>query len=140
MHKTIFLLISLSTCQLLAGQSEFELLFLQGEYDQILEVSHELSSPEEFYWHAVALNRKGDLTGGIKILEMGLENFEENPTLELLISDLYFKNGQLPEAKPLLEKHRDSTGKFIPYIEILEFERNYQEAIVLLEEKLHKNG
>ena len=134
--KVILIIIGLITGDNIFCQQNYELLFLQGEYDQILEVSRELSSPEEFFWHAVVLNKKGEPMRAIRILEMGLENFKDDPTLELLVSDLYFNNGQFPKAKPLLIKHQDSTGKFIQYIEVLEFERNYTDAISLLEEKL----
>ena len=140
MNKAIIISLSILICGIASGQQEYELLFLQGEFEQILQKSSALNSPEDYYWNGMILNKLGKTAEAIRILENGLERYEEDRQIELLVSDLYFSNGQFPKAKPLLVKHQDLPGKFVQLIEILEFERNYTEVIRLLDEKLMEDS
>jgi len=130
------LTLGLTISGLLPGQTKYELLFLQGEFEQILLDSKELEVPEDYYWNAAVLSREGKAIEAINVLESGMSNFEDNEQIELLLSELYFNNGQFPKAKPLLIKHQDSPGKLLQLIDILEFEKNYIDAIALLDKKI----
>lgn len=121
----------------LFGQSNYELLFLKGEFEQILTDSREFKTPEDHYWHAAVLSRQGKAIEAIRILENGIGSYIENKQIEILLSELYFNNGQYPKAKALLVKHIDYPGNFMRFIELLEFERDYNEVIARINERIN---
>jgi tetratricopeptide (TPR) repeat protein len=118
------------------SQESYEVLFVKGEYEKILQNSGGLASPDEYYWNSMMLDRKGETLKAIEILEDGLSKYAEDPILEELLIDLLYKTGQFTQAKNYLLKHIDSSDMFLKYMNILGFEREYQIAINYLTDKI----
>lgn len=118
------------------GQTNYELLYLSGEYDGILSEASRQKRASDYYWHAFILNKRGEILPSCKVLEEGIENHPGDEKLELLLANLYYESGNFVQAKPLLEKYNSSHEVFIRLIELLEFQNNYIEAINLLKSRL----
>ncbi|MFC2129313.1 hypothetical protein ACFLQX_00885 [Bacteroidota bacterium] len=118
------------------GQTNYELLYLEGNYEEIITKAHQLQSVEDYYWYAQAMSKQGKALQSIPILEKGRAEHQGQEKLELLLANLYYETGNFVKAKPLLENYSSSHEVFIRLIELLEFQDSYQEAIDLLEHRL----
>lgn len=142
MKKISLPLLLILSCFILnsQAQSQYELLYLTGDFNQILEKSAVLADSGDYYWNALALNNKGDVLEAIKTLEAGLEKYTMNKQLEQLYLDLLFKTGQYAKSKPLMLKYMASPAIFMKLIRTYEFESDYTAAIHLLEERIHTDS
>jgi tetratricopeptide (TPR) repeat protein len=142
--KHISTLISLTflliTNAVTLGQSQNELLYLQGNYDQILEESKSLNDSTEIFWNALVQDKLGNTLLSIDILSEGLESQSNNSRMEILLSDFLFKTGQYASAKPILLKYKEYPDSFLKLLRVLEFESDNQAAIDLLEERLETDS
>jgi tetratricopeptide (TPR) repeat protein len=137
---TLVLLVFSFGSTLIFGQLNYELLYLERNYDGIIEEASQQDGEDDFYWHALALNVKGETLLSSKILEKGISVHSDNQKLEFLLANLYYESGNFVKALPLLEKYSSSLEAFIRYIEILEFQNRYSEAIGLLENRLDSDS
>ncbi len=133
---TLVLLVSSFGSTYIFGQLNYELLYLERNYDVIIEEASQKDGVDDYYWHALALNDRGEKLLSSKVLEEGVAIHSGNQKLEFLLANLYFESGNFIKALPLLEKYSSSHEVFIRYIEILEFQNSYNEAIDLLENRL----
>ncbi|MFC2089405.1 tetratricopeptide repeat protein [Bacteroidota bacterium] len=136
----LILLISSFASLPLKAQSSYEIYYLQGDYDKILESTASLADSTDYFWNAVALNAQGEVLESIRILEDGLVKYENDSLQQMLLGDLYFKTGQYAKAKPLLYRFRSDPERFIKLIRVLEFESDNKQAISLLEKQLLKDS
>ena len=120
---------SIIFCSNLDSQTKYELLYLQKDYEQLIEQTQNLSDSNDYFWHASALEGSGQTLKSIEILKQGLDKYHGSPQLEKLIAEYFFTTGQYTLAKPLLKKYSDQSPYFIYYINVLEFESNYKQAI-----------
>ncbi|MBN1597554.1 MAG: hypothetical protein JW894_04630 [Bacteroidales bacterium] len=120
----------------LFSQSNYELLFLKGDFDQILLKAENKSTVEDIYWYSLINNQQGKVLKAISTLEEGVKSYSDNQKLELLLSDLYYETGDYTKAKPYLKKYQDNPESFIQLINILEFQNENIEAIRLLDERI----
>ncbi|MCW0484861.1 tetratricopeptide repeat protein [Gaoshiqia sediminis] len=118
------------------SQEDYEILYLKGEYEKVLQNCMDLDSPNDYYWNSLILDKKGNDLKAIEILRGGLNKYANNQMLEKLLIDLLYKTGQYAQAKSLLSKYLDSPEIFLKYINILGFEGEYQMAINYLTEKI----
>jgi tetratricopeptide (TPR) repeat protein len=118
------------------SQEDYEILYIKGEYEKVLQNSMDLDSPNDYYWNSLILDRKGDDLKAIEILRDGLNKYANNHMLEKLLIDLLYKTGQYGQAKSLLSEYLDSPDIFLKFINILGFEGEYQMAINYLKEKI----
>jgi tetratricopeptide (TPR) repeat protein len=118
------------------SQAEYELLYLQRQYDEIAEKSSGLVSAEDYRWNGIATRLSGDLAGSIQITGQGLDAYPGDRELEMLLGDLYFSAGRYSAAKPILVKYQDNREYFLKLIRVLEFESEHSRAITLLKNKL----
>jgi len=121
---------------LVSGQANYEILYLQGDYDQIINKASGQEGADDYYWHGHILNKNGELLSSSRIIEEGIEKHPDNEKLEFLLANLYYESGNYVLAKPIMEKYISSPEMFIRLIEILEFQNSYNEAVDLLESRL----
>ena len=124
---------------MLSGQTNYELLYLEGDYEQIISKANQQNRAEEYYWHSLTLSKQGNVFRSIEIMEEGIGEHPDQEKLELLLADLYYETGNFTKAKPLLEKHSNSHEMFIRLIELLEFQDSFQEAIDLLKSRIQED-
>ena len=115
MKITILTLCILFSNVALSQDNSFDLLFLRGEYEQIIEASQALQSPNDYYWNSIILDKKGETLQALEVLGEGITKFEDNEAIENLFTDFLYKTGQYAQAKSLLEKHIDKYDNFIKY-------------------------
>lgn len=125
---------------LIYAQEDYNLLFLKGEYKQILTKSQVLETPEDYYWNSTILDKQGQTLEAIELLNRGLVEFDSIEIIESLLSDFLYKTGQYSKAKPLLVKQISKSDNFIKYINVLEFEGDYRKAIELLQIEIQKDS
>lgn len=119
----------------LFSQNKYDLLFLQGNYDQILAESKKLSASEDYFWNAIILDKRGETLQAISILEDGISLYPD-AEIEKLLSEFLFKTGQYTKAKPHLIKYQAMPDIFLMMVKVLEFEGNYSEVVNILEERV----
>ncbi len=134
--EIILIIISLLIKVNLKAQNNYELLFLEGEFDQIYQLSQKFSYEEDYYWNSIILNKQGKILEAIQILEQGYKQFNDSQIIEKFLAELLFKTGQYTKAKPLLLKYEGDSDFFMQFINILEFENNYTLAIESLNKKI----
>ncbi len=134
--RTMLGLLLVCSSFLLSGQTNYELLYLEGEFEEIITQSDQLKTPVDYYWNALVTSKQGEILRAMEILEQGIIQHPDQEKLELLLTDLYYKTGDYLNAKPLLQKYSGSHEMFIRLVEVLEFEDSFQEAIYLLEQGL----
>lgn len=120
----------------LSQEGRYELLFLQKEYDTILQESAVLNNETDYLWNAIALRQTGELAGSMEVAELGVAIYPEHKPLEMLLGELYFSAGRYSMAKPLLNRYREHRDYFMMLIRVLEFESDHNRAIILLSERL----
>lgn len=125
--KFLILLVSINTA--VFSQESYELLFLRGEFDKLFDASKDLAGANDYYWNALALDKKGETLRAINVLKEGQSKYAKESLLENLLIDLLYKTGQFPQVKPLLVRYLDDQQAFLKYVNILGFESIYQEAI-----------
>ncbi len=123
----------------LSAQDSYELLFLQGNFTQIEQLAEKRSTEDDFYWYAIVQEKSGNLNQAIRILEEGLDVFESDEKLELLLSEYYFESGNYPRAEKLLTKYSHLSQSFLQLIQLYEFRGNFNKAISLLNERIEKD-
>lgn len=122
------------------AQENYDLLYLQKEYKQILEKSGKLITPDDYYWNSVMLDKNGKTLEAIDVLNKGVSLFNNNVNIEKLLADFLYKTGQYTLAKPILIKYILNSDDFIKYIKILEFQEEYKTAIDLLKSAIDKDS
>lgn len=135
-RNTVFLIACLMANLVVFPQSNFELLYLKGDFEQILQKTQKLSTVDDYYWHSVAQNKQGKTLEAIEILENGNRQFEESQKIESLLANYYYTTGKYSKAKPYLLKYTDDPELFMQLINVLEFENNYTLALNLLNQKI----
>lgn len=125
---------------MLSAQNNYELLYLEGQYEEIIHKTSHLKDPVDYYWNSLLTSKQGEVLAALEILEMGTEMYPDEEKLELLLTDLYYESGNYLKAKPLLEKYSSSPEMFIRLIEVLEFQNNFQQAIDLLTQRLQSDS
>ena len=118
------------------AQETYELLFIKGNYDEILNRSSNPDSPDDYYWHSIMLDRKGETLSSISFLKEGIEKYPENNILEKLLADYLYKTGQYVQVKPLLHKYSDSPDVFLKLVNVLGFDKDYRTAIKYINERI----
>lgn len=136
MIRIYFLAVFFLTGSLAYSQENYELLFIRGEYDKILQSSNGLLSPDDYFYTSLVHDKQGETLKAIAVLQDGLNKFANNQMLEVLLIEYLFKTGQYAQTKPLLITHLDSPGMFLRYINILGFEGDYALAVDSLNEKV----
>ena len=71
MRQISFLIVFLCITTTLPGQKNYELLYLNRDFDEIILQSEELSNADDFYWNALAQHRQGESVQAIQVLENG---------------------------------------------------------------------
>jgi len=141
--KSVFL--SLWICLTLAlygqveGQNQYELLYLQNQFDTIVErakihLNYNSPATRDYYWYGVALKKKGAINKCINIMEAGLQSFPDNTMLNKLLAGVYFDTGNYTEAVPILREYPDDRECRIKLARIHEFNNNYVKAIEIFQE------
>jgi len=133
--STVILLISILQ-PLLHGQSQYELYFIQGNYEKILNETKKFLNAEDYYWHSIALERMQELLTSIDILKEGLNNYPNSAILEKELARKYFQSGQFSACKGDLEKFSEDPEIFEMLVKVLEYEDNNLQAVTLLRERL----
>ena len=118
------------------AQETYELLFIKGSYDEILKKSSKLSSPDDYFWHSLMLDRKGETLNSISFLKEGIEKYPLDTILEKLLTDYLYKTGQYVQAKPLLHKYSDNPEVFLKLINVLGFDEDYRTGIKYINERI----
>lgn len=122
------------------GQADYELLFLNGSYDEILALSEDKKNPEDIYWNAVINDKTGNSLRSIEVIKSGLHSYKSNERLENLLIEIQYKLGHYSQVFPLLEEHLAYPGNFMRYIGILEYQEKYEIAIDSLEERIKNDS
>jgi len=123
----------------LHSQNTYELLYVQGKYEDILEQSKHFANAEDYYWNALVLDKKGETIRAISILNDGISLFAE-AEIEKLLAEFLFKTGQYTRSKPYLYRYQAIPDFFIMLVKTLEFEGKYKEAVSILEERLNTDS
>jgi tetratricopeptide (TPR) repeat protein len=122
------------------GQDNYELLYLNHDFEQILSVARSKITPDDYYWLSVVQDQIGQSLMAMQTLEEGIARFEENPQLELLVCDIYYQTGNYLKALPFLEKYQEKTEIFLKYVNVLEFQNQYAKSIDLLLKRLNQDS
>jgi len=137
--RICFLFITLLFIPLLRAQEadpQYELLFLEKNFDAIIEQSRGMETERDAFWQVIALEQTGKLQAAIRTADSALSLFPGSAELEQRLGELYYSAGRYMAAKPILEKCREQRDGFLKYITILEFESEYDRAIELLQERV----
>ncbi len=126
------LLLMLIVMSVTVHSQNFELLFLQDNYDQIISETKKLETADDYFWYSKALIQKRDFNNAILILQKGYEIFEDEKIAKLLANTLY-NTGQYNKALPYFEFYADDYEMFVKQIKVLEFYDKNKKAITLLE-------
>lgn len=140
MNRIQILAILLFYVSFVFSQENYELSFIKGEYEIILQQSSDLASPDDYFWNSFVLNRKGENLQAIAVLKDGLIAFPGDETLEKQLIEFMYKAGQYAEIKPLLTDYLDNPEMFLRYIIILGFDGEYQLAVDDLNEKIKSDS
>jgi len=132
----IFFLIS----SLVFSQENYELLFIKGDYEKILQDSQGLTTPDDYFWNSLVLNRQGEIMKAISVLIDGLNQFPDDKMLEKQLIEYKYKSGQYAQVKHLLPDYLDNPEMFLRYIIILGFDGEYQLAVDHLNEKIQTDS
>lgn len=122
-------------CSLAFPQENYELLFVKGDYERILDKSKVLADTNDYYWNSLILDKKGEILNSIEVLKSGLVKFPKSHLLEKQLIDFLYNTGQYTDAKRLVIKHLHNPDIFLKYVNILGFQREYLLAIDLLKER-----
>jgi tetratricopeptide (TPR) repeat protein len=136
MIRIIFLAICFLTSRIIFSQENYEILYVKGDYDKILQESKDLNNPDDYYWNSLILDKQGCTLKSIDLLNSGLSKYANNQELEKLLIDCLYKTGQFSKARNLLSNYLDVPDMFVKYINILEFEGEYSVAINLMNYKI----
>ena len=136
MKRIKFLTICILLSSAAFSQENYEILFIKGENEKILQNSRDFVSPNDYFWNSLVLDKKGETFKAIEIVRDGLNKYANNQILEKLLIDLLYKTGQYSQTKPLLTKYPDSPDMFLKFMSILGFEGEYQAAVNYLTEKI----
>jgi len=136
MMKIKFLVVCILISLNVFAQDSYEILFIKGDYENILHKSKGLDSRTDYYWNSLILDKQGQSLSAIDVLYEGLDKFSNDQTLEKLLIDLLYETGQYSETKPLLSKYLDNPDVFLKQINILGFEGEYQMAINYLLDRI----
>lgn len=140
MIRIKILAISLFVSSLVFSQENNKMLFLQGEYEEILRNSMNLVNSDDYYWNSLVLDKQGKSLKAIDVLKSGVTKYTNNQALEKLLIELLYKTGQYSQTKPLLFKYLDNHEAFLKLINIWGFEGEYQMAINYLTEKIQTDS
>lgn len=124
----------------MSGQDPYGLLYLEKEYQEIIERSNPPETAEDYYWKARALGQTGRIEGGINLLQEGLTAYLEEASLEMLLAEFLFNTGDYAGAKPLLIKYKAEHSYFMQLVRVLEFQSKRAEAIGLLNERMQQDS
>lgn len=136
MRRIVILIIRVVLSSSLFSQVNYETLFINGEYEKIIQESKNLVSSNDYYWNSLILDKQGESLRAIEILSDGLSKYTNNQMLEKLLIDLLYKTGQYSQTKLLLSKYLENNDMFLKFINILGFESEYKTAINYLTEKI----
>ncbi len=119
------------------GQDDYELLFVQKQYDLIIEkaakkINTVQKNEQDYYWYAIACDKKGQTDKSISILKQGLVDFTANIKLSKLLADFYYQSGNYGQAKVLLKKYPADINCKLQLATIYEFSNHYSKAISIL--------
>lgn len=84
--RALVLIVCISISSLISAQESYDLLFIKGEYNQILTNSKSLEKPIDYYWNAMMLDQKGQTIQAIEILRVGLSKYSKNQMLEMKLA------------------------------------------------------
>lgn len=121
-------------------QDNYELLYLQQDFDKIIITAQTKSSIEDYYWLSLILEKRGKSLNAIDELKEGIKKFTNNQKLEIQLANLYYQTGNYLAAMPYLEKHQSNPEIFLKYINVIEFKENHTLAIKLLKENLKEDS
>lgn len=136
--KTLLLLLLFSITT--AAQQQYDLLYLQGDLEQIQLRSAKFSDSDDYYWNALVSYEKGEVLAAIATLEAGLAIHTGVEKLECLLAKYYTEAGQYTLATPLLQKNSDRKDIFLLYIKSLVFAESYPLVIDRLAERLQQDS
>jgi tetratricopeptide (TPR) repeat protein len=122
------------------SQENYELLFIKGEYEKILEDSQRFSNPNDYFWNSLVLNRQGETMKSITTLMDGLNQFPDDQMLEKQLIEFRYKSGQYAQIKDILPDYLDIPEMFLRYMIILAFDGEYHLAVDHLNEKLQTDS
>ncbi len=135
MIRFTLLSLSLFTYLLSFSQENYELYFVKGDYERILDKSKVLADTNDYYWNSLILDKKGETLNSIEVLKSGLVKFPNSHTLETQLIDFLYKTGQYSNTEQLVTKYLDTPDMFLKYVNILGFKREYLLAIDLLTDR-----
>lgn len=128
--KSTFLTTTFILFSLLAyGQNNYESLSLQLKFDKIFELSKELESQDDFYWHSIVLDRSGQTMQAISVLDSGLMVYPNSEKLNILLGDFLFKTGQYTKCQPIFQDQTDDASCFLKLMKVYEFSDDYYSII-----------
>ncbi len=122
------------------GQNNYELLYLNNDFDRIITRAINKNTIEDYYWLSLILNKQGESLAAVNTLEEGVEKYPNNEKLEIRLTNLYYETGNYVAAQPYLERYQVIPDIFIKYIDVIEFQENHILAIKLLKEKLVRDS
>ncbi len=135
MIRFTLLSLSLFTYLLSFSQENYELYFVKGDYERILDKSKVLADTNDYYWNSLILDKKGETLNSIEVLKSGLEKFPNSHTLEKQLIEFLYKTSQYTDIEQLITKYLDIPDMFLKYVNILGFQREYLLAIDLLTDR-----
>ncbi len=135
----IVLILTITLQQLQAQQSSLNQLLIQEEYSTI--ISQLKNKPHltenEIITLAVSYKQTGHPIDAIKLIEN--TKADGNKDIKKLLPALYFETGNydmaLPLIKTIFEKNQNNYANFIRYVDILTFNKEYLDAIEILNER-----
>jgi len=141
MQRLTFLsFILLLTGKFIIAQVNYETLYLQNDFNSIVQSAKNLVTADDFYWYALLLENEGNSDTALNITKEGLKKYPGNEKLEILLSDICFEAGRYHEAESLLLKHQSNPESFRQLIQVYEFRNNFEIAIAFLEEKIRTDS
>jgi len=126
------------------SQKNYNLLFLDSKYDEIIDqarssIASNGDKSDDYYWLAYSLHEKGDTKGAIYELEKGIKKYQGDEKLEKLAGDYYYELGNFFKAKPIYRKYMKENKFLFKLCDILEANTSYSDAIDILEKVYEKD-
>lgn len=116
-----------------------EILFVNHQYQELIEKCSPPKSEHDYYWKAQALAQQGKLLQAIALLE-STPLTHQNHDIKQLKADLYFQSGQYNNAMAYYVNNSRNDANFLKLSKILEFNGSYMIAIDSLRTRLKSDS
>lgn len=126
--KKPLLILVFITILLNISAQHYEVMFIQQQYDEIIEKSQHSKNATDYYWAAQAYKAKGENTKALSSLE-SYQDSSATSNIQALKAELYYSLGRYTEAEQYYQLTSASDASFYKLMQVYENKGNYIRCI-----------